>query len=356
MSQVPPTTDQTLEKTKFTELEKTINPMDVPKSMLEVLYLAKTLAKSAIAGLNESEALTRILIGMQYGMDAVSACQNIYKIKDRYMAHYSVLLGKVKQHGTYRFKWIEMTDTRAEIEFFEKWGDEWQSIGTSSFTIEEARKAGTQNLEKWAKVMLAARAVGIGVRIYCADAFNGMVPYAQGEMADDFGASAISVASKSEGLAAEMQAQAEVEPIIEAEFTAVAEEVANDTIIEEVLEAEAVEDVAEEFPDAPPANPETGEVRAQAEEVDPFLEEPAQELTVDEAEEVTPNVSSEPEPPVESPNKALIEEEVTCCWHTGLTECVAHIKDDTYGCMVNGGEWDEKTGLVTKKPSKKDEL
>lgn len=205
---------ESLDKAMLSDLAKQVDPGAIPRNMAEMIYWAKTLAKTSL-NLTEGECLTRILIGRQWDMDPVSAVQNIYKVKDRYMAHYSVLLGKVKKTGIYRYKWLENSDTRAAIEFFEMFGGEWESIGISEFTLADAKKAQTQNMEKWAKVMLAARAVGIGVRLYCADAFNGMVPYAQGEIAEDTVAS-VPAMSKSESLAKEMEAQAE---ITEAEFT-----------------------------------------------------------------------------------------------------------------------------------------
>jgi hypothetical protein len=203
------------DKLILNELAKTVDPGAIPANMAECIYWAKTMAKTNL-GVTESEALTRILIGRQWDMDPVSAVQNIYQIKGRYMAHYSVLLGKVKKTGIYRFKWLENSDTRAALEFFEWIGGNWESLGVSEFTLADAKKAQTQNMEKWAKVMLAARAVGIGVRLYCPDAFNGMVPYAQGEVDDD-AVSGVPALSKSESIAAEMRAKAESE-IIEAEI------------------------------------------------------------------------------------------------------------------------------------------
>lgn len=215
-----PTTLEQTDKLLLNELAKTVDPGGIPANMAECIYWAKTMAKTNL-GVSESEALTRILIGRQWDMDPVSAVQNIYQIKGRYMAHYSVLLGKVKKTGIYRFKWLENSDKRAALEFFEWIGGNWESLGISEFTLQDAITAETQNMKKWAKVMLAARAVGIGVRLYCPDAFNGMVPYAQGEITDE-AESGVPAMSKSDSLAAEMKAKAGAE-VIEAEFVEEAE-------------------------------------------------------------------------------------------------------------------------------------
>lgn len=218
------TTEAEVTSQEKRELANYIDPGVPAKSLSEVVVWSNMIAKTAM-GITAPEAMARILIGQQWGMDPVSACQNIYNIQGKYMFHYSVLLGRIKQAG-YRYRWIENTDAAAEIEFSEKMDGEYVSIGKSRFTLDDARKAKTQNMEKWARVMLAARAVGIGVRLFCADAFNGMVPYAQGEIEDQHAAAP--AATKSETLAAQMKAK---EATIDAEFK-----------------------------DVPDANPETGEI------------------------------------------------------------------------------------------------
>ena len=45
----------------------------------------------------------------------------------------------------------------------------------SEFTIEDAKKAGTQNLDKFARNMLYARSMSNGVRWYCPDVFTSSV-------------------------------------------------------------------------------------------------------------------------------------------------------------------------------------
>jgi hypothetical protein len=50
-----------------------------------------------------------------------------------------------------------------------------ESIGVSKFTIEDAKKAGTKNLDKYPANMLFARAMSNGVKWYTPDVFNGPV-------------------------------------------------------------------------------------------------------------------------------------------------------------------------------------
>jgi hypothetical protein len=81
------------------------------------------------------------------------------------------MAARVKGFGKYDYKVIEHNDKVCSIEYFQ--GKE--SIGVSTFTIEDARKAGTKNLDKFPKNMLFARAISNGVKWYCPDIFSGPV-------------------------------------------------------------------------------------------------------------------------------------------------------------------------------------
>jgi len=66
---------------------------------------------------------------------------------------------------------VENTDKHCSIDFYE--GSE--KIGNSSFSYEDAKKAGTKNLDKFPKNMLFARAISNGVKWFTPDVFAGPV-------------------------------------------------------------------------------------------------------------------------------------------------------------------------------------
>jgi len=78
-----------------------------------------------------------------------------------------------------------MTDKNCAIEFMEYMGGKWNTSGVSSFTIEDAKKAGTKNLDKFPRNMLFARAMSNGVRWYCPDVMSGSVAYTPEELGAD---------------------------------------------------------------------------------------------------------------------------------------------------------------------------
>jgi hypothetical protein len=89
-----------------------------------------------------------------------------------------LMAARVKGFGKYDYKVIEHNDKVCSIEYFQ--GKE--SIGVSTFTIEDARKAGTKNLDKFPKNMLFARAMSNGVKWFTPDIYE-MPVYVPEEMA-----------------------------------------------------------------------------------------------------------------------------------------------------------------------------
>ena len=149
-------------------------------SLQEIINLSQIIHGGDLyLGLKSQQYTAALLIlGRQYGLtDAQTLSGGIHIVKDKPMLHYSVILSKVRNHPHYDYKILERTDKVCRIEFYHK----GESCGISEFTIEQARKRGTQNIDKMPEVMLTARAVGDGVRTYCPDVLGGTI-YAQGEI------------------------------------------------------------------------------------------------------------------------------------------------------------------------------
>jgi len=87
----------------------------------------------------------------------------------------------VKGNEKYDFKVKELTDKVCSIDFFQKSVNGMEFIGNSTFTIEDAKKQGTKNLDKFPKNMLYARAISNGQKWFCPDVFQ-MSVYVPEEM------------------------------------------------------------------------------------------------------------------------------------------------------------------------------
>jgi hypothetical protein len=90
------------------------------------------------------------------------------------------LASLIKASGKYNYKVKRLDAKVCEIEFYE----DGKPSGTEIFTIEEAKQAGTKNIDKYPKNMLFARAISNGAKFYTPDVFGGAV-YTEGEIQAD---------------------------------------------------------------------------------------------------------------------------------------------------------------------------
>lgn len=127
---------------------------------------------------SEAQAVVKIMAGAELGLSPFAAMAELHVIKSKVTLSAGLLAKKVKASGKYNYRVVEHSDKVCSIDFFE--GGE--KIGNETFTIEQARKAGVQNLDKFPKNMLFARAISNGVRFYCPDVTGEIGVYTPGEL------------------------------------------------------------------------------------------------------------------------------------------------------------------------------
>lgn len=146
----------------------------------EVERAAKAMAASGFFTDTKSisQAIVKIMAGQELGFGPFASMNGVYIIQGRPSFGANMMAAAVKASGRYNYRVIEMSDTRCEIAFFEQ----GQECGRSVFTLDDAKKAGTKNLDKFARNMLFARAMSNGVRWYCPDVMNGSAIYTPEEL------------------------------------------------------------------------------------------------------------------------------------------------------------------------------
>lgn len=117
----------------------------------------------------------KVLAGCEMGFGAFASMAGIHIIKGKPSVGANLMAAAVKRHPKYNYRVLEHSDQVCRIEFYEYWEGKLQPAGTSEFTIADARKAQTQNLDKYARNMLFARAMSNGVKWYCPDVFDAPV-------------------------------------------------------------------------------------------------------------------------------------------------------------------------------------
>ena len=124
-----------------------------------------------------AQAFVKIQAGQEIGLAPFAAMSGINVIMGKPTFGAGVIASSVKGSGKYDFKVIEMSEKICSIDYFE--GKE--KIGNSTFTIDDAKKQGTKNLDKFPKNMLYARAMSNGQKWFCPDVFQ-MAVYVPEEM------------------------------------------------------------------------------------------------------------------------------------------------------------------------------
>jgi hypothetical protein len=124
------------------------------------------------------KAIVKILAGQEMGFGPFASMTGIFIIQGRPSIGANLMAAAVKGSGRYDYRVIELSDTACELAFFQG----AKEIGRSRFTMDDAKKAGTKNVDKFPRNMLFARAISNGVRWFCPDVFNGSAVYTPEEL------------------------------------------------------------------------------------------------------------------------------------------------------------------------------
>lgn len=161
--------------------DKTIQTYDDIENVAKAMVSSGYFADSA----KISQAIVKIMAGREIGIGPFSSMNGIHIIQDKPSFGANVMAGKVKSSGRYNYRVTEINDSVCSIEFMELFNSQWSTIGTSTFTIADAKKAGVKNTDKFPRNMLFARAMSNGVRWYCPDVMNGATVYTPEELGAD---------------------------------------------------------------------------------------------------------------------------------------------------------------------------
>jgi hypothetical protein len=151
------------------------NELATIKSMpvSDIMTMAKTFAESGmfVDAKQMGQAFVKIQAGQEIGIPPFAAMSGIHIIQGKPTIGAGLIASTVKGSGKYDYTVIQLDDKACELEFFQ--GS--KSLGKSKFTIDDAKKAQTKNIDKFPKNMLFARAISNGVKWYCPDVFSGPV-------------------------------------------------------------------------------------------------------------------------------------------------------------------------------------
>ena len=139
----------------------------------ELMNLAKAFAESGMFSDTKSaaQAIVKIQAGQEIGIPPFASMTGIHIIQGKPTIGAGLIASRLKGSGKYDYRVVEASEKVCSIDFFQG----ATKIGNSTFTIEDAKKALTKNIDKFPKNMLFARAISNGVKWYCLDIFSGPV-------------------------------------------------------------------------------------------------------------------------------------------------------------------------------------
>jgi hypothetical protein len=140
----------------------------------DMMSIAKAFAESGMFTDCKSvaQAVVKIQAGKEFGIQPFASMSGIHIIQGKPTIGAGLMAARVKGFGKYDYKVLQHDDTICAIEFFDKSKGTKESLGISTFTIADAKKAGTKNLDKFPKNMLFARAMSNGVKWYVPDIYE----------------------------------------------------------------------------------------------------------------------------------------------------------------------------------------
>lgn len=130
---------------------------------------------------SEAKAATKIIIGRGLGISDFDAMSGLHIIKGKAVLAANLMAAAIKRAGKYDYRAM-VTDDEARIEFRQRTQDGgWETIGITSFTMDDAKRAGLggDNWRKYPKAMLFARAISAGYKAHCPDALGAAPVYVE---------------------------------------------------------------------------------------------------------------------------------------------------------------------------------
>jgi hypothetical protein len=127
-----------------------------------------------------AQAVVKVLAGRELGIPPIAAMTGVFIVKGRVTLGANLIAALIKRHPKYDLRVVELTNERCEIAFLQ----DGEQIGTSEFTIQDARQAGLSgdNWRHYPRNMLYARAVSNGAKWFVPDVFAGGPVYTPDEL------------------------------------------------------------------------------------------------------------------------------------------------------------------------------
>lgn len=135
---------------------------------------------------SEAAAAAKLIVGRGLGLSDYDCMAGLHLVSGKVVLAANLMAAAIKRAGRYDYR-ADCTDDQCEITFYQREGAKWVTIGTTTFTMADAKRAGLDGGQNWRKhprAMLFARCISMGYRQHCPDALGGAPVYveAHGEL------------------------------------------------------------------------------------------------------------------------------------------------------------------------------
>ena len=132
---------------------------------------------------SEAKAIVKVMAGQELGFPPVYSMMKIHMFNGHISLSADVMGSLIKRSGDHTYFIREHNQRVCKLEFKQRIDGKWETLGDSTYTIEEAKQAGLSNKDNWKKHpknMLFARAISNGARWFCPHLISGA--YTQDEV------------------------------------------------------------------------------------------------------------------------------------------------------------------------------
>jgi hypothetical protein len=152
----------------------------------DLFRIADVFAKSGMfpEARDAAQCAAKLIVGQGLGLTPYDSMNGLHIIQGKAVLAANTMAAAIKRSGKYDYR-AETDDEACTIAFYDLSQRDTDgrpaTIGTTTFTMDDARRAGLggQNWKKYPRAMLFARAISAGYREHCPDALGAAPVYVE---------------------------------------------------------------------------------------------------------------------------------------------------------------------------------
>ena len=157
---------------------------ELAATILDPIRVGEIFAKSGMFPdmKDAAQCATKLIVGRGMGLTDYDSMSGLHLIQGKVTLAANLMAAAIKRSGKYDYR-SDSNERGCSITFFSRQSStkNFEKIGTTTFTMEDAARAGLSgvNWKKYPKAMLFARCISAGYREHCPDALGNAPVYVE---------------------------------------------------------------------------------------------------------------------------------------------------------------------------------